>query len=211
MKLFFAIRSKTETESIYDFVDLPGCVSITKIADEIFPGSHITGFSNACFALEKWLSENALPASLRTKEQLREHFPDAVIQDFDMLEDHEIRAREEEQKRFWHENGKRRGGTIKNWQIHKMSSFPGNMSKEKYLEFYPDTLLAPYPLMFTGTIVEEPTGRIVGNHMRSSVIVRIDRESGEIETLNSVYKMELTSEFGDIFDDLGNDVLNVFY
>jgi hypothetical protein len=211
MKQFFAIRTDTETDYIYDFVDLPGCVSITKIADEYVQGFHFKGYSDAFEILERWLSEHDVPGLLRSEEQFREQFPDARIQLFDVLEEHEIRAQEKERRR-WHENGKRRGGTICNWQLHKMTSYPGDLSKKEYQALYSEALLVPFPLVFTGKIVEDLTGRFQpGDHMRSSAIVSIDRESGEIETLNSVYKIELSSEGCDFFDDLGNDALNLFY
>jgi len=96
-------------------------------------------------------------------------------------------------------------GTIVKWQIHKL-----NLTKKQLKDYYPEVKIAP--AVFTGTVEEDPTGRYSsGYHMRSSLIVSIKRK-GDIqivETLNSIYKLKGLP--GDIFPDLGNDALNIFY
>lgn len=99
---------------------------------------------------------------------------------------------------------KKDGGTIKNWQTHKLtftkkqieSSYPGSHAK---------------PIMFTGTVVKDPTGRWKpGHHMRSSLVVSLNRKTGICETINTMYKL-IGKEGGDIFPDLGNKILDVYY
>lgn len=82
-------------------------------------------------------------------------------------------------------------GTIKNWQIHTLTT--GDQ-------------------LFTGTVVNDPTRRFeVGWHMRSSVIIDFIREVGLVETENSLYMLDISTENGDTFGDLGNDVLKIWY
>lgn len=93
-------------------------------------------------------------------------------------------------------------GVIKNWQLHHLSTPQGLID-----EIYPDST----PVVFTGTVVKDPTGRRSPNdHTRSSLIVSIDEDKGIIETINSTYKI-IGKEGGDIFGDLGDKVLNIFY
>jgi hypothetical protein len=88
---------------------------------------------------------------------------------------------------------KKYGGVITNYQIHNLTMPNGSKAQ-----------------VFTGTVAEDPTGRFrVGNHMRSSLIVNIDKEAGTIETLNTIYKVQ--EEGGDVFGDLGNLVSHVYY
>jgi hypothetical protein len=104
---------------------------------------------------------------------------------------------------------KKDGGTIRNWQLHHITLSQG-MSDEDFLTIFPGALLKPGPMIFTGTVVEDPSGRFSpGWHMRSSYIVNIDRERGIIETVNTIYKVK--DEGGDVFGDLGNDVLSIRY
>lgn len=99
---------------------------------------------------------------------------------------------------------KKFGGTITNWQIHTLS-----MKQEDIDNMYPGEGLQP--LVMTGTVVEDKLGRWrPGYHMRSSFIKKIDRQKGEIETRNTIYKVE-GKENADIFPDLGDAVLNIFY
>lgn len=71
-------------------------------------------------------------------------------------------------------------------------------------------MLCPGPMVFTGTVVEDKAGRWKpGYHMRSTLICKIDRKHGIIETQNTIYNV--VEEGGDIFPDLGNDVLNITY
>lgn len=99
---------------------------------------------------------------------------------------------------------KKFGGTIKDWQIHTLS-----LKQEDIDKLYPNEGLQP--LIMTGTVVEDKLGRWApGHHMRSSLIKKIDRQKGEIETRNTIYKLE-GKEGTDIFPDIGNAVLSIFY
>lgn len=99
---------------------------------------------------------------------------------------------------------KKFGGTITNWQIHTLS-----ITQEDIDKMYPNEGLQP--LIMTGTVVEDKLGRWKsGYHMRSSLIKKIDRQKGEIETKNTIYKVE-GKENADIFPDIGDAVLNIFY
>ena len=111
---------------------------------------------------------------------------------------------------------KKEGGTIDNWQVHTLSH-----TQKIIDEAYPGENLTPQ--VFTGTSVSENgVGKwMTGNHMRSSLIVSIDRVNGVIETRNTIYKV--LTEGGDITtqnmaklmgkdsDDIGNAVMNIFY
>jgi len=98
---------------------------------------------------------------------------------------------------------KKVGGTIKNWQIHNLT-----ITKEAIEKAYPGQ--NAQPMVFTGTVVNDPTGRWKpGHHMRSSLIVAINKERTEIETLKTIYTV--TDEGNDILPELGNGVLNIFY
>lgn len=99
---------------------------------------------------------------------------------------------------------KKFGGTIKDWQIHTLSIKPEDINK-----LYPGEELQP--LIMTGTVVEDKLGRWKpGYHMRSSLIKKIDKQKGEIETRNTIYKLE-GKEGTDVFPDMGDAVLNIFY
>jgi len=99
---------------------------------------------------------------------------------------------------------KKFGGTIKDWQIHTLSvtkEWLDTVCTEKGLQ----------PMILTGTVVEDKLGRwLPGFHMRSTLIKKIDREKGEVETQNTIYKLE-GKEGGDIFKDLGDNVFKIFY
>jgi len=210
MKTFYAVLTTTETEYQYDFVDLPGCVSISKIADEHVPQMHFNARDEADKVLEAWLAENNLPENLRSHEQLLEQYSYAKLSTFKLLEEHEIKAHEDRKKAVWHESGKRRGGTIKNWQLHHLTIPGGEENQKLFAEYNPTAMLDPGPIMFSGTVVDDPAGRWrPGFHMRSSYIVSIDREKGIIETQNTVYRV--IEEGGDVLPDLGNDILKIFY
>jgi len=99
---------------------------------------------------------------------------------------------------------------INNWQLHHLDKLTEEEKNilEKY--FGQKILLDPGPMVFTGTVVKDPTNKWkAGFHMRSSYIVSIDRKNGFIQTLNTLYKVE--QEGGDVIPDLGNKVLDVFY
>ena len=98
---------------------------------------------------------------------------------------------------------KKDGGIIKNWQLHHLTFLQENIEK-----VYPGENAKP--IVFTGTVVSDPTGRwSPGHHMRSSLIVLIDRKKGIIETINTTYRVQ--DEGNDIFSDIGDDVLKVSY
>jgi len=111
---------------------------------------------------------------------------------------------------------KRDGGTIDHWQIHNLSH-----TQETIDGVYPGENLKP--MVFTGTNVSENgVGKwMAGDHMRSSLIVNIDRENGTIETRNTIYKVlteggDETSEnmaklLGKDSPDLGDGVMGIFY
>lgn len=99
---------------------------------------------------------------------------------------------------------------IKNWQLHHLDKL--TKKEEGILETYfgQKMLLDPGPMMFTGTVVKDPTNKWeIGFHMRSSYIVSIDRKNGFIQTLNTLYKVK--QEGGDVVPDLGNKILGLFY
>ena len=109
---------------------------------------------------------------------------------------------------------KKHGGTIDNWQVHNLST-----PQEKIDEVYPGENLNP--MVFTGTVVGGSDRWKNGYHMRSSLIVNIDRENGIIETRNTIYKV--LTEGGDVTSesmaslmnkpssDLGDAVMGIFY
>lgn len=103
---------------------------------------------------------------------------------------------------------KKNGGKIKNWQLHSITVL--KEQEERFLKFFPNVIMPP--ILFTGTIVDDPTGRwMPGFHMRSTYIVSFDREKGVIETLNTTYKLDMKTEGKDVMPDLGNNVLKIFY
>jgi len=111
---------------------------------------------------------------------------------------------------------KKQGGTIDNWQTHTLS-----IKQETIDKVYPGENLTP--MVFTGTNVSENgVGKwMAGNHMRSSLIVNIDRENGVIETRNTIYKVlteggdETSTDMAEILGkdgpDLGDAVMGIFY
>ncbi len=101
---------------------------------------------------------------------------------------------------------KKDGGTIRNWQLHTLSKEEDVLKTAKELNpgFNMDVVA-----MFSGTVKEDPTGRwLPGHHMRSSIIIELDRETGRCETQNTIYHLE--EEGGDL-PDLGAGILNIFY
>ncbi len=103
---------------------------------------------------------------------------------------------------------KKDGGTIEKWQMHTLADTENALAyvKEQVPEFDMERAV-----VFTGTIVEDPTGRWeVGYHMRSSLVLNYDKETGICETRNTIYKL-LGEEGGDIFGDMGTGVGAIFY
>jgi hypothetical protein len=96
---------------------------------------------------------------------------------------------------------------IRNWQLHHLSS------TQKAIEaVYPGTNAKP--LIFSGTVVDDPTGRWKpGYHMHSSLIVKMTKNtdnSHTVETLNTMYK--LVGEGGDdVLPDMGDHITSIFY
>jgi hypothetical protein len=105
---------------------------------------------------------------------------------------------------------KKDGGLIKSWQLHHLTIPGGKENEVLFLEHFPTAMFDPGPVMFTGTVVHDAAHRFQpGDHMRSTYIVSLDRERGVIETQNTIYKV--IDEGDDVFPDLGNGVLNIFY
>ena len=106
---------------------------------------------------------------------------------------------------------KKKGGTIKNWQTHTLAE-ADDEHMEKYKAVFPE-MTESKAMVFTGTVVDDPTGRWEpGFHMRSSMIMTLDRETGIVETQNTVYTLE-GDEGGDPYfsEDAGKAVLGLFY
>jgi hypothetical protein len=110
---------------------------------------------------------------------------------------------------------KKDGGTIDNWQLHTLS-----LKQEIIDKVYPNTNATSQ--VFTGTVVESDLSKYQnGFHMRSSLIIKIDRENGIIETLNTIYKVlnegndDVTLNMGKILGidspDIGEAVMGLFY
>jgi len=103
---------------------------------------------------------------------------------------------------------KKDGGTIKNWQLHHITLTEDET--KLFVKHFPDAII--HPIVFTGTVVDDPTGRWQpGYHMRSTYIVSFDRDTGIVESLNTMYKLDMETEGTDIIPDLGRDVLKIFY
>ena len=102
---------------------------------------------------------------------------------------------------------KKDGGTIVGWQLHTLSTSP---DKFKEFDYEIDTDKC---YILTGTIEDDPTGRFApGYHFRSSLVVRIDLDTGIVETQNTVYKVK--GPRGDNvlpYEDMGDAVMSIFY
>lgn len=99
---------------------------------------------------------------------------------------------------------KKFGGIITNWQVHTLSS-----TKEQIDKVYPGQNAKP--LVVTGTVVEDPIGRWKpGFHMKTSLVVKLDRKKGTVETLNTIYKLT-GKEGGDVLPNLGDNIRSLFY
>lgn len=97
--------------------------------------------------------------------------------------------------------------TIRDWQLHHLSC------KQKDIDaVYPG--INAQPLMFSGTVVDDPTYRwLPGYHMRSSLVVKMTKNadnSHTVETLNTMYKL-LGEGGNDIFPDMGDNITKIFY
>ena len=99
---------------------------------------------------------------------------------------------------------KKFGGTIKDWQTHTLS-----YTEEQLEKVFPGQKAKP--MIITGTVVEDALKRWQpGHHMKTSLVVKLDRKKNKVETLNTVYN--LSGEEGkDILPDLGDNIAKVFY
>jgi len=98
---------------------------------------------------------------------------------------------------------KKFGGTIENWTLNKLT-----ITKEKLKELRPD-IVVDEAMILSGYVVEDPLGRWQpGFHMRSSIIIDIDRENGIIETENTIYHVQGEEKPE---NDMGDSILRVFY
>lgn len=86
---------------------------------------------------------------------------------------------------------KKQGATIENWQFHYL--YPTmEQAQKRGMDIQIDEVL-----MFTGTVVVDPSGKFQpDHHMRSSIICKYDPETGICETQNTVYVL-LGEEGGD--------------
>jgi hypothetical protein len=93
--------------------------------------------------------------------------------------------------------------TIEHWRLHHLT-----FDQKEIDKIYPNEKLMP--LMFTGNVVNDVKGRWVkGDHMRSSLIIKYDKETGIVHTRNSKYLLMGIED--DVLPDMGNDVLKLFY
>ncbi len=105
---------------------------------------------------------------------------------------------------------KKDGGIIENWQMHTITESSDALLAAK--DMHPNFDMEK-GAVFTGSIVEDPTGRFdIGDHMRSSLIISYDPDSGRCETANTIYTL-LGDEGGDIYfdDDMGKSIMAIFY
>ena len=94
---------------------------------------------------------------------------------------------------------------IRDWQVHHLK-----LTKEQ-LKSLRKTYPRAKPLIITGSVVNDKKGRwSPGFHMRSSIVVDLDRKKGIAKTSNSIYKLT-GKEGNDVVPDLGNGVLGLFY
>lgn len=103
---------------------------------------------------------------------------------------------------------KKNGGKISHWQLHHIK-VPVKVLKV-FKQQFPGIIMPP--MIFTGSVVDDPTGRWQpGYHMRSTYIVSLNRKTGRVETLNTIYKLDMKTEGQDGLPDLGNAALSIFY
>ena len=94
--------------------------------------------------------------------------------------------------------------TVNQWQIHNLDMNEGELIELEKLE--------AKPMVFTATVVDDPTGKWKpGYHMRSTLIKEWDKDTGIVKTMTKTYKLE--GEGGDPVtgNDWGNRVLGIFY
>ena len=105
---------------------------------------------------------------------------------------------------------KKDGGLLKDWQLHTFAI--GEVAQEikdrEKLNGHNITTDVIY--VMTGTVVEDPTGRWdIGDSVRSSIIVNIDRENNVVETFNTMYNV--INEGNGAIPDLGADIAFMFF
>lgn len=101
---------------------------------------------------------------------------------------------------------KKNGGIISHWQLHTLSPSP-----EQVREIRPDVQTERAHIL-TGTVVEDPTGRWQpGFHMKSSLVIRYDKEQGIVETENTIYRLQDPQGDTTLGGDLGDAVRSIFY
>lgn len=98
-------------------------------------------------------------------------------------------------------------GTLTNWQLHHLSISQQELDETADLHGMARML----PLIVTGTVKEDPSGRMpMGFHIRTSALTFINEDEGYCETKSSVYRLE--GENGnDVIPDLGDGVFHIFY
>ena len=103
---------------------------------------------------------------------------------------------------------KKDGGTITSWEMHKLP-----YTVEEVEQVYPGENLTPF--VISGMVVDDPTGRwLPGYHMKSSLIVKLNRQTGVLETRNTMYKLlgkEVKDSVVEAVKALGGDVRDIFY
>ena len=98
-------------------------------------------------------------------------------------------------------------GTITGWQLHHLSVSQDILDEAVEKKGGEKVL----PLIITGTVKEDPSGRFsTGKHMRTSLLTILDEEKGYCETRNSIYRLE-GDNGSDVMPDIGNAVLKIFY
>lgn len=99
-------------------------------------------------------------------------------------------------------NDKKYGGFISDWTIHNFDV------SDEVKQLYENSGVKPQ--IMTGVVKEDPLGRWeIGWEMKSSLIVNVDRENGIVETMNTIYKVDLDSEHPE--NDLGNLAASIYF
>lgn len=96
--------------------------------------------------------------------------------------------------------------TISHWQLHNLSIKPEALA-EYGQHTEEDTVM-----IISGNVVDDPTGKWrPGFHMRSTIIIKLDREAGVAETQNTFYKLVDPEGDTTLGGDWGDGILSVFY
>lgn len=104
---------------------------------------------------------------------------------------------------------KKEGGRLTNWQFHTIFEDVEKANEHLAKEGRgPITTDKVYKL--SATVVEDYLGRWQpGDHMRTSLVLSYDKETGRLETENTVYYLEGEPE--DVLPDLGRGIDSIFY